>query len=67
MSARQLISIHVDATDMGTKWTLNILGKVVNSGYAKDQWVALDAANEELATQFFSPLGRYYQAQKGGE
>jgi hypothetical protein len=36
----------------------------VNSGYARDQWAALDAANEELAAQFFSPLGRYYQARK---
>jgi hypothetical protein len=65
--SKQLISIHVDESELGIKWTLNILGRVVNSGYALDQWQALDAANEELAKQFFSPLGRYYQARKDNE
>jgi hypothetical protein len=64
--SKQLVSIHVDESDLGIKWTLNIMGRIVNSGYARDQWAALDAANEELAAQFFSPLGRYYQAQKKG-
>ena len=53
MSAKQIISIHVDKTDLGYKWTLTIMGKVINSGYAKDQWAALDKANDELATQLW--------------
>lgn len=64
---KDLIDIRVQETNVGIKWTLRIVGKVVGGGYARDQWAALDAANDELAKQFFSPLGKFYQAKKSGE
>lgn len=64
---KELIDIKVVESDLGIKWTLWIAGRLTNAGYARDQWAALDAVNDELAKQFFSPLGRYYQAKKSGE
>ena len=61
--AKPIISIHVDETELGIKWTLSILGEVKNAGYALNVWAALDAANDELAKQVEQLTGALYQSE----
>jgi hypothetical protein len=63
MSSKPIISIHVDETELGPRWTLMVLGNRLKAGHAKTTWAALDAANDELYNQFFTPAGRYYQSE----
>lgn len=65
--SNQIMNINVVETDLGFRWNLAVLGKTIGSGYGKNLWHALDAANDCILEEFHKPLGRYYQSEIAGK
>lgn len=64
---KQVMNISVVETALGFKWNLSVMGKVLDGGYARNLWQALDAVNDTILKEFHKPLGRYYNSQIAGK